>query len=155
MEIAAQLVRLVIAFGLISFAVGVAPARAQIPAFDPKHYENEKYQFSVDLPAGFPACVSEHTNHGLVIYLDRGVRCRDANDGAAYIGVFANYNTGEMRTLARLARIGCGPSPFDPAPQRVEWVHGATLGGRKATGCRQDFAGGGVLVSVLTLRKTD
>src|ERR1700687_4095598 len=148
MEIPARFLRLVIAFGLIAFAVGVVPARAQIPAFDPKHYENEKYQFSVDLLGGFPACVSEHTNHGVVIYLDRAVQCRDANDGVAYIGVFANYNTVEMRTLARLARIDCGAPPFDPAPQRVEWVDGATLGGRKAAGCRQYFAGGGVLVSV-------
>jgi hypothetical protein len=155
MEIAARFVRLVIIFGLTALAVRVAPAGAQIPAFDPKHYENEKYQFSVDLPRGLPACVSEHTNHGVVIYLDRAVKCGDPDKGVAYIGIFANYNSWEVRTLARLARIGCGPSPFEPVPRRVEWVRGAMLGGRKATGCRQYFVDGGVAVSIITLRKTD
>jgi len=155
MEIAARLVRPATAFALISCVVGAVHARAQIPAFDRKHYENEKYQFSVDLPQGFVACVSEHTNHGVVIYLDRAVQCRDEHEGVAYVEISANYNSSEVRTLARLARISCGPSPFEPASRRVEWVRGATLGGRRAAGCRQYFKDGDVSVSIIILRKTD
>lgn len=156
MEIAARLVRLVAALGLISVVIEIANARAQIPAWDPKHYENEKYQFSVDLPPGFPACVSEHTNHGIFILLSHGAQCDDNHEREPYVDVSANYNVAyEAHTPSRLARFACGPSIFELGLRRVKWLRGVILGGRKAAGCRQYFGGGRILVSIISLRKTD
>lgn len=151
MEITARSVRLIIAFGLWSAAVS-SLASADIPAPNAKYYENVDYQFSVDLPHGLHACVSEHTNHGVVIYLDPGVKCGTAKKGVAYIGIFADYNVPyEARTPARLARIACR----DADAKRIEWLYSAALGGRRAAGCRQYFAGGRILVQMIALRKTE
>ncbi|MGH6742222.1 MAG: hypothetical protein ACREDY_24885, partial [Bradyrhizobium sp.] len=131
---------------------------AEIPAPDRRHYRNVDYQFSVDLPRGFPACVDEETNHGVGIYLNKTATCADRNiEQVPHIDVFASYNTPEpeARTPARLAYRYCRPSPpFDPAPLRVAWLRRPMLGGRPAAGCREYFEGGRVAVLILTLRKT-
>jgi hypothetical protein len=123
-----------------------------MPPHDPRHYENVDYQFSVDLPEGLPACVSEQTNHGVDIFLDRGVRCGDENDRVPYIDVSANYNVAyEARTPARLARIQCRHNRL----LRIVWLNHVTLGGRKAAGCRRYFKDGRITVMILTLRWTE
>jgi hypothetical protein len=149
----------VAAVALGTLMIGGACANAQIPAPDPKYYKNDKYQFSLDLPEGFPACVSEHTNHGVFIILKTGAACNDHDDRLPYVGVFANYNVGsEMqmrdqmpaRTPSQLARIEC----LDSAKGRIEWLHRVRLGGRRAAGCRQYSNDGRISMWIVTLRKT-
>jgi hypothetical protein len=159
MEITARLVRLTLALGAALLVAGFSQAKADIGAPDPEHYENLKYQFSVDLPQGLPACVSEHTNHGIVIYLDRVAQCRDVDDRMPYIGFFANYNVGSevntrdqrpAQTPAVLARIYCP----DRDKVWIEWLRHITLSGRRAAGCRQYFRDGRISLWITTLRKT-
>lgn len=161
MEIAAQFVKLVVAaaFAVAVFVDEPYLVNAQIPAPDARHYRNVDYQFSLDLPQGFSACVSERTNHGVYIVLTPGTRCGGENDQMRYIGIFANYNVGSetrtrdhlpARTPAQLARIYC------PSRERraIEWLYEVTFGGRKAAGCRQCFENGRISVWLVTLRKT-
>lgn len=160
MEIAEPSVRRIIGLSLALCVLWVAPAGAQIPTYDPKHYDNEKYQFSVDLPEGFPACMGAITNHGVYILLVPATRCGDENDQTPYIGLFGNYNVGSevrtrdhrpARTPGQLARIYCP----DHARRAIEWLYRVPIGGRRAFGCRQCFNGGRISVWLATLRKTE
>jgi len=151
MEIASRLVRLALVFGLVSLVIGLPPARGQVPTPDPRLYINVDCQFSVELPRGHAACVSEHTNHGVAISLDRQAGC-EHDDGAPHIVVFANYNVAtEAETPERLAHFECGYRTF----RRIVWLRRVTLGGRKAAGCRRYLDGDKVSVEISTLHKTD
>lgn len=154
MAVSAQPLTPTILAGLMLSAFCATTANGQIPVPDPKHYQNDDYQFSIDLPQGLPACMSQHTDHGVFIYLDRASKCPDQNNEVPYIGVFANYNTDEARDLSELARIDCRPSRFPPVPRRIKRLRDTILGGRNAISCRQYFPGGKVLLSIETLRKT-
>jgi hypothetical protein len=158
MEITARSLKLaaIITAALIN---GDASANAQIPAPDPTHYENIDYQFSLDLPRGLPACVSEHTNHGVSILFDPTITCKEYDGKGRHISVFAEYNVPyEARTATQLARRDCSNPGFprrDPSFQHVEWFRGVTLSARRAAGCRQYFSDGRIAEWIVTLRKTD
>ena len=53
------------------------PVSAKFPASDSLKYQNDKYEFSVELPKGFVACVDEIITNGVGIILDDGVGCGD------------------------------------------------------------------------------
>ena len=142
--------RKAVAFGSCLVAI-VLPAAAYVPAPN-RHYSNVDYEFSVDIPDGLRGCLSEHTNHGVDILLDRRSTCDSDYDRRPYVDVSANYNAAvESDTAKGLARIYCR----DRAARQVVWLKGWTLGGRKAAGCRQSFDGDRILVDLMTLRKTD
>jgi hypothetical protein len=123
-----------------------------MPAPDPRLYINVDYQFSVELPRGYPACVSEHTNHGVEILLDAQARCEADHQDMPRILIFANYNVAtEAETPARLAHFLCGYR----VSRRIAWLRRATLGGRNAAGCRRYLDDGKLAVEIATLRKTD
>lgn len=124
---------------------------AEIPLHS-RHYKNEDYQFSVDIPDHLLACVSENTNHGVDILLDDRPGCGSVTDQRPYADVFASYNVATNAvTPQMLARVYCG---YEKA-QRTVWLGGRTLGGRMAAGCRQYFKDGQITVTIATQRKTE
>lgn len=128
-----------------------ATAMADLPAPNPSQYTNVDYQSSVRLPRGFPACVGEVTNHGVVILLDMARWC-DGNyfDGSA-IFVNADYNAaGDADTAWGLAEIECRWQ----MARRIVWLHGQMISGRAAAGCRRLFDDGRLEVTYIVLRKT-
>jgi hypothetical protein len=152
MEIATRLVRLAAVFALPALVISLRPAHGEVPTPDPRLYINVNYQFSVELPRGYPACVSEHTNHGVEILLNHQAGCENDDQRVSRIVVFANYNVAtEAETPARLAHFECGYRVF----RRIVWLRWVTLGGRKAAGCRRYLDGKKISVEISTLRKTD
>lgn len=152
MEIPASSVRPALLFWLALSASGTLPARAEMPAPDPRLYINVDYQFSVELPQGYPACVSEHTNHGVEILLDAQARCEADHWDMPRIMVFANYNVAtEAETPTRLAHFLCGYR----VSRRIARLRRTTFGGRNAAGCRRYLDEGKLSVEIATLRKTD
>jgi hypothetical protein len=137
MEITPRFVRLALVFGLAPLIVDLPVARGEVLTPDPRLYINVDYQFSAELPRGYPACVSEHTNHGVEILLDRQAGWKD-DDGVPHIVLFANYNVAtEAETPERLAHFECGYRTF----QRIVWLRRVTFGRRKAAGCRRYMDG--------------
>src|SRR3981081_1810140 len=68
-----------------------------------------------------------------------------------HVNVFASYNVAwEAKTPEGLARRYCR----EVEPRRIVSLRRATLGGRRAAGCRQYFNDGRISVTILTLRKT-
>lgn len=152
MEDATRFMMLAVVFGLAALAVGLSPAHGEVPAPDPRLYINVDYQFSVELPRGYPACVSENTNHGVEILLDRQAGCEGDDRHVPRIVVFANDNAAtEAETPARLAHFECGYRIF----RRIVWLRRVTLARRKAAGCRRYLDDKKISVEISTLRKTD
>src|SRR5438270_10526357 len=117
-------------------ALFAAPATAaDIPAPDQRYYHNVDSQFSVRLLGGFLACVSEETNHGVVILLNPLTKCNDDYQKSRAIFVYAESNAAEEApTATRLTAIECRWQ----RPRDIVWLK-ARISGRKAAGCRRDF----------------
>ncbi len=125
---------------------------ADKPAPDPSRYNNIDYQFSVKLPKGFLACVGEITNSGVVILLQQSKRCDGNYFKSPGIFVNADYNAaGDADTAWGLAKIECRWQ----GARHIIWLHGESISGRKAAGCRRSFADGHIEVTYIVLRKTD
>jgi hypothetical protein len=91
-------------------------------------------------------------NHGLWIPLVRNWPCSDVEGRVRYIGVSANANTAEESGSAiELASIECR---WRNARDIVR-LSGEMISGRKAAGCRRDFADGHIEVTQIVLRKTE
>jgi hypothetical protein len=134
----------------IYFAVTVGAMAALVPA-PSRHYESSEYEFSVEVPRGLLACVSDATDHGIDILLDRSLRCDRGYEDRPYVDIFASYNVATNAvTPQMLAQVHCG---YEKA-ERTVWLSGWTLGGRHAFGCRQYFNDGRITVEIVTQRKT-
>jgi hypothetical protein len=143
--------RIVAWIGAAAFILGPLSAAADRPAPDQTRYNNVDYQFSVDLPKGFLACVGEITNHGVVILLNHPAQCDGNYFSSPGIFVNADYNTAEIGDTAEaLAATECR---WDNAKDIV-WLHDERISGRKAAGCRRRFDDGHIEVTYIVLRKT-
>jgi len=132
--------------------MAASPALPDRPAPNASLYTNSDYQFSATLPKGFLACVGDITNHGVVILLDPKSHCDGPYGSIPRIDVAANYNAAEIGDTAKaLAATECrwrGAS-------NIVWLHGETISGRKAAGCRRRFDDGHIEVTFIVLRRTD
>jgi hypothetical protein len=135
----------------IYFATIVYAAAALVPASS-GHYESSQYEFSVEVPKGLLACVSDATDHGIDILLARDLRCEDDYEYQPYVDVSANYNVAtDAVTPKMLARLYCRHEKAERTVWLAEW----TLGGRPTEGCRQYFKDGRITVQIVTQRKTE
>ncbi len=124
---------------------------AYTPALS-RHYSNEDYQFSVEIPIGLPGCISDVSNNGVDILLDRRSTCYNNYSKRPFVDVSANYNAaGEADTPAGLVKIYCRARKA----QKTSILRGWTLGGRAASGCLQHLGQGRIFLDLITLRKTD
>ncbi len=144
--------RTVCLFGTAAVLVGISlSCAAEIPIRS-QHYDNPKYQFSVDIPDHLLGCVSENTDHGIDILLDHRPGCGSVTDQRPYADVFASYNVATNAvTPQMLARVYCG---YEKAGRTV-WLSGWILGNRDAAGCRQYFKDGRITVEIVTQRTTE
>jgi hypothetical protein len=127
-------------------------AAADLPAPDQQLYRNLDYQFSVQLPRGFLACIGEITNHGIAILLEPHSGCNGNYFEARAIFVNGNSNAaGDADTTWGLAAIQCRYR----LARHILWLRGERLSGHKAAGCRRDFSDGHIEVSIFVLRKTE
>ncbi|MGH7061912.1 MAG: hypothetical protein ACREFH_16110, partial [Stellaceae bacterium] len=117
-----------------------------------RFYSNLGYEFSVVIPIGLLGCVSEETNNGVDILLDRRLSCDNNYRNGRFVDVSANYNAaGEADTPAGLAKIYCRARKA----QKTSVLNGWTLGGRAASGCLQHLGRGQIFLDLIVLRKTD
>ena len=127
------------------------PCSADIP-MTMQVYQNSKYRFSVDIPDHLLGCLSENTDDGVAIPLDRHTDCNRVTDDPPFTTVYGSYNVATgAKTAAELARLYCR----GPELTQVVWLTDWTLGGKPAAGCRLYTKGGGIEVMLMTLRKTD
>lgn len=133
-------------------AIGSVQAiAADIPAPNPRFYNNVDSQFSVRLPRGLLACVSAETNHGVVIPLDPSVKCNDEYEKSRAIFVYAGSNTAVEATTARqLASVECRWRH----PRKIAWLT-TRISGRNAAGCQRILPDGRIDVMFVVLRKTE
>jgi hypothetical protein len=135
----------------IYFAITAGAMAALVPA-PSRHYESSEYEFSAEVPRGLLACVSDATDHGIDILLDRSLRCDSDYEDRPYVDISANYNVATNAiTPNMLARVYCRYREAE----RTIWLSGWTLGGRHAAGCRQYFNDGRITVEIVTQRKTE
>ncbi len=143
--------RMVGLFGAVALAAVALCSSADVPTSS-QHYNNSKYQFSVDVPEHFLGCVSENTDDGVTIPLDYHTGCKSVTDHAPYATVYGSYNVATgVKTPEGLARL------YYPGPQvrRTVPLRNWTLGGRAAAGCRRYLDRDGTEIKLMTLRKTD
>jgi hypothetical protein len=133
-------------------AVGSVQAMAaDTPAPNPRFYNNLDSQFSVRLPPGLLACISEETNHGVVILLDPSVKCNDEYEKSRAIFVYASSNVAvEATTAKQLASVECRWRH----PREIAWLT-ARVSGRNAAGCQRVLPDGRIDVMFVVLRKTE
>jgi hypothetical protein len=138
-------------FGAAALVAITLPCSADIPTGSP-HYDNSKYQFSVDIPDHLLGCVSENTDDGIAIPLNDHTGCETVTDHPPYATVYGSYNVATgVKTPGGLARLYCrGPEVRRAVPLR-NW----TLGGRAAAGCRLYLDRDRIEMSLMTFRKTD
>jgi hypothetical protein len=143
--------RVVGLFGAAALVTVALPCSADIPASS-QHYNNSKYQFSVEIPNYLLGCVSENTDDGVAIPLDNHTGCKSVTDHPPYATVYGSYNVAtRVKTADELARLYCrGPEVWRTVSLR-NW----TLGGRTAAGCRLYVDRDGIEIKLMTLRKTD
>ena len=134
----------------VYFVTTAGVAAALIPA-PSRHYESSEYEFSVEVPRGLHACVSDATDQGIDILLDHSLRCDRDYENEPFVDISASYNVAAKAiTPKMLARVYCGYEKSDRTVQVTGW----TLSGRVAAGCRQYFKDGRITVVIATQRKT-
>jgi hypothetical protein len=133
-------------------AIGsVQATAADIPAPNPRVYDNVDSQFSVRLPRDLLACVSEETNRGVVILLDPQTKCNDSHEKSRAIFVYAGSNTAiEATTAKQLAAVECRWR----RPRDITWLT-MPISSRKAAGCQRLLPDGRIDVMFVVLRKTE
>lgn len=101
-----------------SLVVMSISAAAQIPIHS-RHYKNPNYGFSVEIPDHLLGCISQDTNHGIDIMLDRRHGCGRITDDRPYADVDANYNVASgASTTEALAQMRCR----EPPVRRIIWL---------------------------------
>ncbi len=111
-------------------------------------YENEEFQFKVEIPNNAPFCKPEpgEHNHGLDIFLDRGnSSCRELMT-RPFIGIYADYNAEFASNASEESRVQCGYL----GRSAVRAPRDLSLGFYQSASCRVDHSDEWVDIFVVT-----
>jgi hypothetical protein len=110
------------------------------PVSEPRHYRNDEFGFSVQLPRGAATCrgsLGEH-DHGIDFYLDGGRNGCIGLEARPYISAGGFYNAADAPT----AEAALGELCTQRGSRRSESPHGLAIAGLHSAACRASSADG-------------